>query len=344
MQSLDSNTLAVVSIIVSTIVASMGVLFAIAQYSLKRSIKINASITFSQSVYYTDTYPNQVTLQNLKDKSEAIFGIHIQLSNNTYITLEDLEDSPLIIQPFETIVRNYKPVSFYGCNSHKVDINQLIKDSKKRTIVLTTNKGKYVTKQRKHYWSPILASLNNDAIAALQPTRLNITFPSEHEYTVPSDAKFILKYVQDGKPKANFIFADKLRVKDNPEVFQFTSESLSNKNALRKHIADLNGLHQSHRIDPESIEITAVDEMPEYMRLEDFYTKSIKLDGNSWLVVNVLGRIVTFYRRYKMKQGNHDRYNKSFTYNEKLVTKWLLFLAFGALIIIVLGNQLIDWL
>ncbi|MEZ8861912.1 hypothetical protein [Vibrio sp. 10N.247.311.51] len=351
LQDLDPNTLTIISIVVSAVgvllslvVALMGVWFAVAQYRLKRSIKINTSVTFSQNIYYTDTYPAQIILQNLKDKSEAIFGIHIQLSNNTYITLEDLEDSPLVIQPFETIVRNYKPLSFYGCNGHKVDINRLIKTRRKIVVVLTTNKGKYVTKQRKHCWSPILASLNNDAIAALQSERLSITFPNKYEYTVPSDAKFIIKYVQDGKPIANFIYKEKLRFKDNPKVFEFTLESLASKRTIQKHIADLHESLQSHKIDLESLDITAVDEMPEYKRLESFYTKSTKLDANSWLVVNVLGKVDTFYRRHKMKQGNHDRYSKSFTYNEKLVTKWVLVLAFGALITVVLGHQAMDWL
>ncbi|GGB78239.1 hypothetical protein K8B83_03445 [Shewanella inventionis] len=171
-QDLDSNILTFISIVVSVIgallsllVAILGVWFAVAQYRLKRSIKIIGSVSFTDSALYNDLYPDQIVIQNLKDKSEAIFGIHIRLGNNIYITMEDLEDSPIVIGPFETLVRNYKPLSFYGCNNYKVNINPAIQERKGCVVVLTTNKGKYVTKQRKHYWSPILDSLNNATIS-----------------------------------------------------------------------------------------------------------------------------------------------------------------------------------
>ena len=87
LQNLDSNSLTFISIVVSVIgallslvVAILGVWFAVAQYRLKRSTKIIGSVAFTQSASFNDRYPNQIALQNQKDKSEAIFGIHIKLS------------------------------------------------------------------------------------------------------------------------------------------------------------------------------------------------------------------------------------------------------------------------
>jgi hypothetical protein len=303
LQNLDSNTLAVVSIIVSAIgallsliVALMGVWFAVAQYRLKRSIKVSAEYRLSMSADYNDYYPTKIILQNLKDKSEAVFAIHIRLGNNTYITMESFHDSPLVIQPFETIIRNYKPVSFYGCNSYKVDINNILKNSQ-GIVVLTTNKGKYVTKRRKHYWNPVFDSLRNGAIAALKPQRVTATFPNGNEYTVPSNASFIVSCLQNDKRKATFVYKEKLPYKHDSDIFELTPDVLTDKQSLHEHLTNLHTLQTSHDIDLDSIEVTDVVELPDYKRLEDFYTKSTTQSSYSWPVVHVLGRTLTALRR-----------------------------------------------
>ena len=288
LQGLDSNTLTFISIAISVIgallsllVAILGVWFAVAQYRLKRSTQINGSVFFSQSAFFNDSYPHQIVLQNLKDKSEAIFGIHIRLSSNIYITMEDLEDSPIVIQPFETLVRNYKALSFYGGNCHKVDINQAIQEGGGGVVVLTTNKGKYVTKQRKHYWSPILDSLNNAAISALQPERITESFPNGYEYTIPSNAKFIVRYSQNNEPKATFVYGEKLGFRDNSDIFKLTPDALINKQSLHEHLINLASLYTAHKIDIDSIEVFTISELPEQKRLNDFYNKSAIQNSHS---------------------------------------------------------------
>lgn len=349
MQNLDSNSLTFISIGVSVIgallsllVAILGVWFAVAQYRLKRSTKIIGSVGFTQSAFFNDSYPHQIVLQNQKDKSEAIFGIHIRLRNNIYVTMEDLEDSPIVIEPFETLVRNYKPLSFYGCNGYKVDINQAIQEKHECVVVLTTNKGKYVTKQRKHYWSPIIDSLKNNAISALKPYRITESFPNGYEHTIPSKAKFIVRYSQENEPKATFVYSEKLAFRDNSDIFELTPDSLVNKQTLYDHLTKLDSLHITHKIDISSIEVTPISELPEQKRLDDVFKKSTKQTSHSWLTVHILGKTITVFRAYKMKQGNHDRYNKSFTYNELLVTKWLFIIVFGALICLVIRSLIID--
>lgn len=350
LQSLDSNTLTLISILISVIgallsllVAILGVWFAVAQYRLKRSIEMNGSVSFSQNISYNDKYPNQIILQNLKDKSEAIFGIHIKISNNIYITMENLEDSPIVIEPFETLVRNYKPLSFYGYNGYKVDINQAIQESSRWVVVLTTNKGKYVTKQRKHYWSPILDSFNNVLISPLEIIRITDTFPNGYEHTIPSNAKFIIRYSQNNDPKATFVYGEKLGFRDNSDIFGLTPDALVDKQSLYEHLIKLDSLYTTHNIDINSIEVINISELPEQKRFDNFYNQSAKQTPHSWLVVHVLGKAITVFRAYKIKQSNHDRYNKSFTYNEKVVTKWMFIIIFSTLITLVIGSHIIDW-
>ena len=257
--------------------------------------------------------------------------------------MEDLEDSPIVIGPFETLVRNYKPVSFYGCSNYKVDINQTIQEKNGCVVVLTTNEGKYVTKQRKHYWSPIWDSLNNDAIIALKPYRITENFPNGYEHTIPSNAKFIVKYSQNNESAVTFVYCEKLGYRHNSDIFELTPDALIDKQSLYEHLTKLDSLHTTHKIDMSSIEVTPINELPEQKRLDNFFNKSTKQTSRSWLIVHVLGKVITALRAYKMKQDNHDRYNKSFTYNESLVTKWIFIIAFGALISLVIGSQIIDW-
>ena len=206
LSKLDGNTLTIASIAVSALgaalsllIAGLGVWFAIAQYRLKRSTKISASYGITQDAIYHNTYINSVTLQNLKDKSEAIFGIHLRLGHGCYLTLEDLDQKPIILQPFETITKVYDPVSFYGCSSYKVNVNSLL-NSRKNRVVLTTNKGKYVTKREQRYWSPIGESLRNNAVAALHIVEISYQTPNNHKITIPNVVQYIVEALLHGKP------------------------------------------------------------------------------------------------------------------------------------------------
>ncbi|ARC92148.1 hypothetical protein B6A42_08610 [Vibrio coralliilyticus] len=102
------------------------------------------------------------------------------------------------------------------------------------------------------------------------------------------------------------------------------------------------GLGAMIRTDIKWLRLTS--ELLEKKRLDHFYDQSTIQPSYSWLFVHVLGKAVTMFRTHKMNKDNYDRYNKSFTYYEKLTIKWIFLVSFGALIGIVLGSHLIDWL
>ncbi|CAK2132806.1 conserved hypothetical protein [Vibrio crassostreae] len=347
LSKLDGTTLTILSILVSVVgavlslvVAVLGVWFAVAQYRLKRSIKIIGSTSFSSSAFYNDRYPNHVTLQNLKDKSEAIFGICISIGNNCYIELEDLNDDPLVLQPFETITRTYKPVSFYGCNHYKVNINHLV-DKVPVRVVLSTNNGKYVTKKRTKGWMPVVESLRNGSIATLKPWRVFDEKPDGKEFVISSLSKYIVKYTENGIDRSVNVIKSEHWFHHNKIEFQLTPNHLESIETLESHLKSLTTLETEHGIELDSINVRAVKDLPEVKRLDNFYTNDLKLEHSSWFTVHILGELFSRLRSYTMRRDNFDRNNKSnFSFNELLGIKWLFIIVFSSLILLVVSSEL----
>ncbi|HAS6777664.1 TPA: hypothetical protein I7305_17200 [Vibrio parahaemolyticus] len=340
LSKLDGNTLTITSIAISALgavlslfIAGLGVWFAIAQYRLKRSTKISASYSITKDIFYHNTYIDSVTIQNLKDKSEAIFGIHLRLGHGCYITLEDLDHKPIILQPFETITKVYDPVSFYGCSSSKVNVNSLL-ESRKNRVVLTTNKGKYVTKREQKYWSPIGESLHNYAVTALHTVKFSYQTPNGRKITIPDIVQYIVEAPLHGKPRFFYIYRIGRSFSRNKKEFQLEPNMLVNKTTLEKHFSNLNTL-EALGIERTSIKVIDVEELDEMKRINDFYIEEDTLDETySWIAVHILGRLLAKYDNYKLSRINADRYTRSFSYNELLIIKWLPLFFLSALFIL----------
>ncbi len=329
--SIDEKTLPILSIVISTIsavlsliIAIFGVWFAVAQYRLKRSIKISAEWKLSQYIYFKSDYVETIIIQNLKDKSETIFSIHLRVGHNLYITLENMEDNPLILQPFETITRNYKPVTFYGSNQYKLNINKALKFKKCR-VVLSTSKGKYVTKIKKTYWKPIIESLYNHYVVAIQCIQVEDTKPDGRKIIIPNSTQYIVRYKQNNEDKSIDIFRSGHCFSDNYKPFKLKEKHLDNKTELKNHLKSLTTLETENCIELSSIEVIDVEEISEMKRMNDFYHKEIELTPTGWIQVKLLGKTYTFLSKYKMNLKNHDRYKKNLSYNEKNFLKFFFF-------------------
>lgn len=351
LSKLDGTTLTILSILVSVVgallslvVAALGVWFAVAQYRLKRSIKIIGSTSFCSSAFYNDHYPSHVTLQNLKDKSEAIFGICISIGNNCYIELEDLNDDPLVLQPFETITRTYKPVSFYGCSHYKVSINHLVNKVPVK-VVLSTNNGKYVTKKRTKGWMPVVETLRNGYIATLKPWRVFDEKPDGKEFVISSLSKYVVKYTENGTDRSVNVYKNGHWFHHNKAEFQLTPDHIESVDTLDSHLKSLKTLETEHGIELDSINVLSVKDLPEVKRLDSFYTNDLKLEHSSWFTVHILGELFSRLSSYTMRRDNFDSNNKSdFSFNELLGIKWLFIIVFSSLILLVVSSELWSFL
>lgn len=300
LSALDGNSLSVVSIIVSGVgallslcVAVMAVFFAVAQYRLKRSIKISAAYGTGSTAGFSNSYITNVIIKNLKDRSEAVFGIYLRLGSNLYVELEKFDDSPLVIGPFETIVRSYKPVTFYGCGPYKVDINDAIQNCRANSrVVLSTSKGKYVTRKHKTYWMPVIESLRNKYVAALQCVQVEDERPDDKRYVIPNSAQYIVRFSQEGEIKSFYIYkAGGYMFSHNMKNFKLEEHHLDNKETLLEHLNSLEGLEKDG-VDSSTISIEVVKDLPEMKRMNEFYYKSAKPQPSGWFRTNVLGKLL----------------------------------------------------
>jgi hypothetical protein len=304
LSALDESSLPVLNIIVSVVgallslfVAVMAVFFAIAQYRLKRSIKISAAYGTGVLAGFSNAYIHNVTIKNLKDRSEAIFGIYLRLGRNIYVELENFDDSPLMIGPFETIVRNYSTVTFYGCGHYKVDINEALKGHRKKSrIVLSTSKGKYVTRRYKKYWTPVIESLKNRYVAALQRIQIEDEKPNGIQYVIPNSAQYIIRFSQKGEAKSFYIHKPGHMFPQNINSFKLEEHHLENRERLLEHLKGLEEL-KDDGVDTSTISIEVVEDLPEVKRMNEFYYKNTKAHPSGWFRTNVLGKLLHFFEK-----------------------------------------------
>lgn len=313
--SADSVALATLAI------SAFAALYAWQAVRLKKSVKIQSQIIGGHTpLGFTDKYPRTILLQNLKDKSEAIFGIYMKVGHNLYIELENLHDSPIIIGPFETISRTYGPVSLYGMNGRRLDLNRMLKDQKiKKQIVLHTSHGKHVTKTRNAHWSPIREVLLGSGIGLAQAHW--ITEPKLPKIkSIPFDAKYVVEIQNDQVKYYSYI------TETGNKDLGITKEHLQNPDGLKAVIEKTFG---SSGYYPSSIEIFNVKDNHDLVSLQEFYRENVEFNVSSWLMAYIANKPVHWFRTWKMSETNFNRNKKSiYKYRELTFLKCGLVLLF----------------
>lgn len=103
------------------------------------------------------SYISGVVLENLKDKPVTVYGIYIDFAGSYLLELEDLRDLPIIIKPYQALVRDYQAPFALSVNMNSVNIEKLLSNNKiKKRIILSTSDGRYVVRQIKDIWIPVL--------------------------------------------------------------------------------------------------------------------------------------------------------------------------------------------
>lgn len=150
----------------------LALIIAYRNYRRKSGIEIRSIYSVKSSRNCTFPYINSVTLENMKDRPYTIYAIYLRVGRNIYLKVEDFEESPLIIKPFETWTKKYGPVDHYVSELTKIDLQQ-IWDHRANQIVLSTHIGAYIAKKRIKKWSPSKFTLKNSTIQFIYPTQFN---------------------------------------------------------------------------------------------------------------------------------------------------------------------------
>jgi hypothetical protein len=116
--------LAVVGVIAAVLGLVVAVYYGAMALRLKSGTRVRGTFSVVSSIECEEHYVSNVTLENLKDRAVVIFGISLQVGPNSFMVLEEFEDQPLILQPFQAVQRSYGPIASYTVNALRVTFTE----------------------------------------------------------------------------------------------------------------------------------------------------------------------------------------------------------------------------
>ena len=189
--------------IVALLVSIAALIYTVKTYLLKSGSHIRGMFSVHSNIACEDKYVGSIALENLKDRATVIFKIYLMVGRNYYIELEDFEEAPLILKPFEAYSKQFEPVDFYSVSMKRIRLNDLLNSAKVKTkIVLSTSDGRYEVDEWINRWNPIIDFFRNHMTAVIQPIRSKYK-----DKSYGSNAKFIVDIkTGDGKEETVAIY------------------------------------------------------------------------------------------------------------------------------------------
>lgn len=266
---------------------------------------VRGMFCISSSACAEDTYVGSITLENFKDRSVIIFKVFLQVGANYYIELDDFENEPKILRPYESYTNHYGPVDFYCVNMNRIKLNQLLGSRRvKKRLVLSTSHGKYVVKKWINRWDPIGDFFDNHLTASVIPMR-----PTEGAGYYGSDVKYLVKLLtEDGYKKTIPVYLNDYNY-PRFEQFRLTKESLSSRENLEDFLTDqaING-----NLKCVDVEVVDADQLRKKTYGHDF-GESFEAKHYSWFFYFFVGKLLTVWSNIRLYFINrkHKKANKA---------------------------------
>lgn len=328
-ETTNANIVTIITFIVATY-------FTLKQWRLKTRVSIRTSFSTQHQRGYFRPYINRIILQNNKDRSETILAIYAQLGRDTYVTLEDLENTPLILQPFETVVRKYNPVNEYYNGMLPIDLIDEFMKHDKISIVLSTSHGRYRCKKFVPNWKPTKWSSQFHKIKSISPNR--IIDHSRHDdktHVIQDSAKFIVRVEYNDNKETFYIDRSGCVFNLNHHINEIDQSILLDEIKIKDYFL---------KIGFKDVEVIDLDITQNYRNQFNSSSKSkikpVKLTHESWFDFNILSRVEFISLRFKTilksKKSKHESSIKSISYKELLLIKALSFIPIIVLFLYVL--------
>jgi hypothetical protein len=271
-------------------------------YRRKTGAYVRGVFTPCHSRDCNDVFISELILENLKDRAVTIFGIYLRLGYNNYVELEDFEETPLILKPYETYRKAFGPIEFYAVNQSKIDLNELLSNRKtKKSLFLSTSDGKYKVRSRIRRWNPLYDHFRNYFTAVIRPVR-----SMYKEQSVGANMKFVVDFVKgDGSTETVPIHPRDhgLRLfKD----FVLTEESLVDKESLEQF------LRKQQEVGKLACKDVVVYDLQSWrIKAHEFYKgKTIQGESCGLFQYYVLGRLYSIYINWRTKRDNMRRLSR----------------------------------
>ena len=278
--------------ITAMLISMIALIYTVKTYLLKSGSKIRGEYTICSSMKCEDKYVSNIIIENLKDRAIVIFKIYLKIGHSYYLEIEDFEDKPLIIKPFEVCRRKYEPLDFYSVNLNKIDLNKLFENKKiKFFLIISTPDGKHKIKSIINYWDPIGYSFKNHMTTIVNLMRLIYK-----DKSYGSNAKYIIDFkFKEGIKETIAIYSHDYTIK-RFKNFNLTRDSLISKDSLENYLYEKTseGLLLCNDLTVYDID-TWRDEIYNLNK-----NKIREVPNFNWWMYNIMGPIYTIYNNYKL--------------------------------------------
>lgn len=289
------QVLAVTALIVSLI----ALIFTVRMYNLKAGQRFRCQYSTTSIIACTDQYVSRLIIENLKDKSAVIFSIHLRLGLNNYLLIEDFNDEPLILKPFEVYNKKYDPIIFYSAGSNKIDVGNLIYARKKHRIILITTNGKYSVKLFIPPDKILKEYFTNYYTSRIYPERL-----SYNDKYYGNNVKFLIdiKYTENESEVIGIHEGDfNRRIFKN---FKLTKESLCTANDLNQFLE-----LQKNQGNLQYQSVKVIDFNKQIAIESEDYVNRVSVTNVGFWQYHIVGRYLAFAEKiwYKKMQNKDNK-------------------------------------
>ncbi|MBF0240007.1 MAG: hypothetical protein HQM12_20080 [SAR324 cluster bacterium] len=291
-----SDIISSINSIVALLVSVVALIYTVKTFLLKTGAQIRGLFSIHSSISCEDKYVGSLALENMKDRAIAIFKIYLLIGRNYYVELEDREDNPLILQPFEVYSKQFDPVDFYSVSMRRINLNKLLDEKKiKSRLVLSTADGRYEVKEWIKRWNPVVDFFKNHMTAIIQPMR------SRYKGKLyGGNAKYIVDLkTESGKEETIAIYPRDYEIKKFRK-FSLSKESLESSEALEEFLYEkaTEGVLNCVDISVTDIEVWRNEVY------KDHGEKVIEAKPYGWFSYVVLGRVLTVFSDIRLKLKN----------------------------------------
>lgn len=281
----------------SATIAVLSLTIALKGYRRKAGVFVRGTFTMASSVDCDDMYVSSVILENIKDRAVTIFAIYLLVGHNNYVEVEQFEEQPLLLGPYQSYHKEFGPIEFYEMNLRRVKLDHLLGNrAVSRRLMLSTSDGRYKVRRHILRWNPVSIFFANHLTTIVHPVRSRF----KHR-DVGSNVSYVLELLGDeGDGQVILLRRDDYQVKIF-RTFTFTEESLASKQQLADF---LNEMASQGKLFSKAFR---VHEMAEWRRLvhEDYSTsRVVQLEDFGWIRYRIIGRSLTALSDWKMRRTN----------------------------------------
>lgn len=284
------------------LVAVVALVVSYVALSQKRGSKVRCWVGIASFVEAEGYYIKEVIVENLKDKSIAIFDMYLQVGENVFIDLLNKNrvptkpsESPDIIPPFELKIYSFYPPAFYECGLDVVENMEELLSQKKHKIVLSTNNGKVVARPKLTGWTPYGNYFSNYGTYIIQPCRLTYKGTSYKDRCFGAGVLYLAIITSNTGEEAQYPIYKKadIKVQFFSEV-QFTEKCLANTEAIASFLQEQK---EAGKISYDKLEI--IDWQDIIMKRKYEFAKQEKVVVLNWIQYHIVAKIETLYIKFK---------------------------------------------